>query len=105
MKGYSYTNGRVTSMDPQDFAHARLILLWGTNTLTSNMHLWPFVQSARKQGARVIVIDPARTRAAQSELGRVQLTARVTDDIIPSTVLAPGIWWNKLSAQTRGVSH
>ena len=66
MKGYSYTNGRVTGMAPQDFAHARLILLWGTNTLTSNMHLWPFVQQARKQGARVIVIDPARTRTARA---------------------------------------
>ena len=50
----------------RDFAHARLILLWGTNTLTSNMHLWPFVQRARKQGARVIVIDPAHTRTAKA---------------------------------------
>ncbi|NOX62172.1 MAG: molybdopterin oxidoreductase family protein [Chloroflexi bacterium] len=71
-EGYQYTTGRVIGMEPQDFAHARLILLWGTNTLTSNMHLWPFVQQARKKGARVIVIDPARTR-----------TARAADEWIP----------------------
>ena len=66
VEGFKYTNGRNTGIEPQDFAHARLILLWGTNTLTSNMHLWPFVQQARKQGARVIVIDPARTRTAKA---------------------------------------
>lgn len=65
-EGIKYTNGRNTGMDTQDFAHARLILLWGTNTLTSNMHLWPFVQRARKQDARVIVIDPAHTRTAKA---------------------------------------
>ncbi|MCP4168823.1 MAG: molybdopterin-dependent oxidoreductase [Chloroflexi bacterium] len=70
--GYKYTIGRSTGLEPQDFAHARLILIWGSNTLTSNMHLWPFVQQARRQGARVIVIDPARTR-----------TARAADEWIP----------------------
>lgn len=71
-EGYGYTTGKVIGMEAADFAHARLILLWGTNTLTSNQHLWPFVQEARKSGARVIVIDPARTR-----------TARAADEWIP----------------------
>ncbi|RME82086.1 MAG: molybdopterin oxidoreductase family protein [Caldilineae bacterium] len=71
-EGYSYTIGAAYGMEPQDFAHARLILIWGSNTLTSNMHLWPFIQTARKAGARVLVIDPARTR-----------TARVADEWIP----------------------
>ena len=53
-------------METEAFAHARLILIWGSNTLTSNLHLWPFVQAARKQGARVMVIDPACTRTAQA---------------------------------------
>jgi anaerobic selenocysteine-containing dehydrogenase len=53
-------------MLPEDFAHSRLILIWGSNTLTSNLHLWPFIQQARKQGARVLVIDPANTRTAQA---------------------------------------
>ena len=65
-EGYLYTIGAAEGMAPEDFAHARLILIWGSNTLTSNQHLWPFVQAARKEGARVIVIDPANTRTAQA---------------------------------------
>ena len=38
-------------MEPEAYAHAKLILIWGSNTLTSNLHLWPFIQAARKNGA------------------------------------------------------
>lgn len=65
-EGYLYTIGAAEGTPTEAFAHADLILIWGSNTLTSNLHLWPFVQAARKQGARVIVIDPARTRTAQA---------------------------------------
>lgn len=65
-EGYCYTIGASLGTAPEDFAHARLILVWGSNLLTSNLHLWQFIQTARKQGARVIVIDPARTRTAKS---------------------------------------
>jgi anaerobic selenocysteine-containing dehydrogenase len=65
-EGYRYTIGATEGLDTVDFAHAGLILIWGSNTLTSNLHLWPFVQAARKEGAHVVVIDPARTRTAQA---------------------------------------
>ena len=65
-QGWLYTIGATESMLTEDYAHARLILIWGSNTLTSNLHLWPFIQEARKTGARIIVIDPARTRTAQA---------------------------------------
>nr|WP_290667390.1 molybdopterin oxidoreductase family protein [Ardenticatena sp.] len=65
-EGLTYTLGAALAMETEAFAKARLILIWGSNTLTSNMHLWPFVQKARSQGARVIVIDPARTRTARA---------------------------------------
>jgi anaerobic selenocysteine-containing dehydrogenase len=65
-EGYLYTIGATEGTDTEAFAQARLILIWGSNTLTSNLHLWPFVMEARKQGGRVIVIDPARTRTAQA---------------------------------------
>ncbi len=65
-EGYLYTIGSTIGIETEDYAHARLILIWGSNTLTSNLHLWPFIQDARKQGARVIVIDPARTRTARA---------------------------------------
>ena len=66
MRGYSYTIGTTEGTETNAFAHARFILIWGSNTLTSNLHLWPFVEAARKQGARVLVIDPACTRTAQA---------------------------------------
>jgi anaerobic selenocysteine-containing dehydrogenase len=65
-EGYIYTIGAAEGMETEAYAHAKLILIWGSNTLTSNLHLWPFVQQARKRGARVIVIDPANTRTAQA---------------------------------------
>lgn len=65
-EGYAYTIGATEGMETEAFAHAKLILIWGSNTLTSNMHLWPFVQRAKRQGARVVVIDPAHTRTARA---------------------------------------
>jgi anaerobic selenocysteine-containing dehydrogenase len=56
--------GSYLPYDPEDMAHARLILLWASNPLTSGHHSWHFIQEARRQGARVIAIDPRRTRTA-----------------------------------------
>ncbi len=50
--------------DPRDFAHAKLIIAWGGNIHGNNIHLWPFIEEARRTGARLIVIDPYRTRTA-----------------------------------------
>ncbi|QKG18579.1 molybdopterin-containing oxidoreductase family protein [Actinomadura verrucosospora] len=63
--GLKATIGSAGGMDPQDLAHARLVLLWGTNPLTSGHHVWKFVQDARKAGAHLVAIDPVRTRTAQ----------------------------------------
>ena len=49
---------------PQDFAHAGLILAWGANVHGNNVHLWPFIEEARRKGARLVVIDPYRTKTA-----------------------------------------
>ncbi|MFG1698013.1 molybdopterin-dependent oxidoreductase [Nonomuraea sp. NPDC049309] len=62
--GLRRTNGTAAGMDPEDFAKSKLILLWGTNTLTSGHHLWKFIQQARADGAYVVAIDPIRTRTA-----------------------------------------
>ncbi|MEV0588530.1 molybdopterin-dependent oxidoreductase [Nonomuraea sp. NPDC050310] len=62
--GLTLANGTPGGMDPEDFAHAKLILLWGTNTLTSGHHLWKFIQDAKAAGAHVVAIDPIRTRTA-----------------------------------------
>jgi anaerobic selenocysteine-containing dehydrogenase len=63
--GISYTSGSAAGMDPEDVVHSRLIILWGSNTLTSNQHLWPFIEQARAGGAYVVVIDPVRHRTAE----------------------------------------
>jgi anaerobic selenocysteine-containing dehydrogenase len=49
---------------PEDFAHAGLIIAWGANIHGNNVHLWPFIETARRNGARLAVIDPYRTRTA-----------------------------------------
>ncbi len=49
---------------PQDFAHAGLIIAWGANIHGNNVHLWPFIEEARRNASRLIVIDPYRTRTA-----------------------------------------
>ena len=56
--------GTGVGLRPQDVEHSRLILLWGTNTIVTNLHQWPIIQRARKAGAKVVVIDPLRTRTA-----------------------------------------
>ena len=62
--GYEATIGAKIGTDPERYKDARLILLWGTNTLTANVHLWPEILAARNNGARLIAIDPRRTRTA-----------------------------------------
>jgi len=58
---------------PQDFAHAGLILAWGANIHGNNIHLWPFIEAARRNGARLIVIDPYRTRTAAAADEHLQI--------------------------------
>ena len=58
--------GSALTNDPLDVRHAKLILLWGTNTKLTNRHLWPFIEEARSQGAKVVVIDPIRTITADA---------------------------------------
>ncbi|HLM81722.1 MAG TPA: molybdopterin-dependent oxidoreductase [Terriglobales bacterium] len=51
--------------EPEQFAHARYIIAWGSNIHGNNVHLWPFIEEARRQGAKLVVIDPYRTRTAK----------------------------------------
>jgi anaerobic selenocysteine-containing dehydrogenase len=64
--GLTSTIGTGTGIDPEDIVHSRYIVLWGTNTVVTNLHYWPFVTEARRRGARLVVIDPIRTRTAEA---------------------------------------
>ena len=50
--------------DPEQFTHSRYIIAWGANIHGNNVHLWPFIAEARRKGAKLVVIDPYRTRTA-----------------------------------------
>ncbi len=60
--GLKYTLGTAGGMDPEDFAKSGLILIWGTNPLTSGHHIWKFIQDS---GAYTVAIDPVRSRTAE----------------------------------------
>lgn len=60
----SYLLGGSVGYDPEDTVHARLIVLWGVNTLTTNIHHWKFVTEARRRGAHIVAVDPIRTDTA-----------------------------------------
>ena len=64
--GVRMTNGSSLGLDPLELRHSQLILLWGTNTRLTNRHLWPTIEAARTDGAKVIVIDPVRTITADA---------------------------------------
>ena len=63
--GLAETNGKPYGVDPEELVHSRYIILWGTNTIVTNLHMWPIIAEARKRGAKVVVIDPIKTRTAE----------------------------------------
>ncbi|MEM9201518.1 MAG: molybdopterin-dependent oxidoreductase [Actinomycetota bacterium] len=65
--------GTPKGIDPEDLRLARTIVLWGTNTLVTNRHLWSTIETARSDGAIVIVVDPVRTATAERADHFVQL--------------------------------
>jgi anaerobic selenocysteine-containing dehydrogenase len=64
--GVSMTNGVGLGLDPLEIRHSQLIVLWATNTRLTNRHLWPTIEAARADGARLVVIDPIRTLTAEA---------------------------------------
>src|ERR671910_1691193 len=66
--GYTGTlmaHGASPEVDPELWPHARYLLVWGWNPLSTAPHLWRKLLDARKQGARLVVVDPFRSRTAR----------------------------------------
>jgi anaerobic selenocysteine-containing dehydrogenase len=59
-----HTYGGKLGMRVEWFAESRLILIWGSNPIGSNLHFWRLAQEARRRGARLVCIDPRRTETA-----------------------------------------
>jgi anaerobic selenocysteine-containing dehydrogenase len=57
--------GRKLGTDTEAFRDSRFILAWGANIHGNNIHLWPMIEEARRQGAKLVVIDPYATRTAR----------------------------------------
>src|SRR6266850_2144187 len=62
MFGMRYTVGASVGTNPETVDRARYVLIWGSNIITSNIHLWRYILKARSHGARIVTIDPLRTR-------------------------------------------
>ena len=58
------TYGSKTGMRIEGFAQSRLILIWGSNSIGSNLHFWRLAQEAKRKGAKLVCIDPRRTETA-----------------------------------------
>jgi anaerobic selenocysteine-containing dehydrogenase len=63
--GYLMTVGPTGGVDPESFVHSRYIVIWGLNTVSTNLHQWPIYLEARARGAKIVVIDPQRSRTAK----------------------------------------
>ncbi len=60
------TVGPTGGLDVESLAHSDYIIVWGMNMVSTNLHGWPFVLEARAKGAKIVVIDPYRSRTAKA---------------------------------------
>ncbi|MBI3533388.1 MAG: molybdopterin oxidoreductase family protein [Burkholderiales bacterium] len=63
--GLTHTLGGKLGMRVQFFAEAKLILIWGSNSIGSNLHFWRLAQEAKRRGAKLVCIDPRRSETAE----------------------------------------
>ena len=59
------TYGAKIGMQTRFFAESKLIVIWGSNSIASNLHFWTLAQEAKRRGAKLIAIDPRRTETAE----------------------------------------
>jgi anaerobic selenocysteine-containing dehydrogenase len=64
-EGLIQTLGGKVGMKVEHFADAKLILIWGSNSIGSNLHFWRLAQQAKRNGARLVCIDPRRSETAE----------------------------------------
>lgn len=67
------TTGVSAGVDPLSFVHSKFILIWGCNTISTHMHQWPMIAEAQRGGAKVVVVDPIRSRTAAKADWHVQI--------------------------------
>ena len=63
-EGLTHTLGGKVGMKVEFFAQSKLIIIWGSNSIGSNLHFWRYAQIAKRDGAKLICIDPRKTETA-----------------------------------------
>jgi anaerobic selenocysteine-containing dehydrogenase len=63
--GWAAAIGASVGMDVEQFENSRLIVIWGSNAVTSNLHFWMRAQEAKRRGAKLVAIDPYRSATAE----------------------------------------
>ncbi|MEZ5740151.1 MAG: molybdopterin-dependent oxidoreductase [Burkholderiaceae bacterium] len=88
VRGTAYTSlfGAAPGMAPEQFVHADLVAVWGNNVTVSNLHLTRVIKQARENGARLVVVDPRRTKIA--EQADLYLQIRPGTDVVLALALA-----------------
>ena len=64
-EGFVQTLGGKVGMQVEFFAESKLILIWGSNSIGSNLHFWRYAQQAKRDGARLVCIDPRKSETAE----------------------------------------
>jgi len=72
-EGLVHTLGGKVGMKVEFFAEAKLILIWGSNSIGSNLHFWRIAQQAKRDGARLVCIDPRKSETAEKCHEHLQL--------------------------------
>jgi anaerobic selenocysteine-containing dehydrogenase len=63
--GLESVYGVKLGTEPEQFRHSKYIVVWASNIHANNVHLWPFIVEAQRNGAKLVVIDPYKTRTAE----------------------------------------
>src|SRR5215468_6772919 len=80
------TYGAVPGIRPEAVRDARLVIVWGNNVTWCNLHLTPVINAARKQGARLVVVDPKRIKLA--EQADLHVALRPGTDVVLAWAIA-----------------
>ncbi len=72
-EGMNQTLGGKVGMKVEFFAQSKLIIIWGSNSITSNLHFWHYAQEAKRAGAKLVCIDPRKTETADKCHEHIQL--------------------------------
>ena len=72
-EGLVHTLGGKVGMKVEFFAESKLILIWGSNSIGSNLHFWRIAQQAKRDGAKLVCIDPRKSETAEKCHEHIQL--------------------------------